>query len=161
MLMRSTSELSEVGKSVSDFKKYLELAGWQAELSQNAVLLIYVCELRLGHQALAKGILEEAAAKCDKTAWPYPVVAYLRDEIKEDELMGKAQGHEQETEARAVVSLHHWHNGRRDNAKGHMDWLQAKGHGSVVSYSLVLRELEKLSPERTMETERYYSHPLH
>lgn len=159
MLMHGNREASEIGLAVSDLKKYLDLAGWQSELSGSAVLIIYVCQLRLGRAAEARATLDEASAKCNRNAWPYPLVSFLRGDTSEEGLFAQASTHETQTEARSLVALHHWHSGRRDIARPHMDWVSKEGHGSVVGYSLVIRELEKLNPQRTLETERFYDRP--
>ena len=147
--------------AIADLKKYLELAGWQADLSQDSVLLLYLGYLRNHQDAQAKAILDEAAVKCDKTKWPYPVIGCLRGEVGEDDLLKQATDTEQQTQARSVVGLHHWFSQHREQATGHFNWLKTNGHGAVVTYSLALRELEKLHEKKTQETERFYDNPIH
>jgi tetratricopeptide (TPR) repeat protein len=147
--------------AISDLKKYLELAGWQADLSQNAVLLLYLGYERTHKDAQARAILDEAAAKCDRTKWPWPVIAYLRGEAAEADLIKQAADVEQQTEARSIAGLHQWFSQKKNEAMGHFNWLKINGHGAIVTYSLALRELEKLNEKKTQETERFYEHPIH
>ncbi len=147
--------------AIADLKKYLELAGWQADLSHDSVLLLYLGHMRNGQDAQAKAILDEADSKCDKTKWSHRLVSFLRGELAEEELLKQAGDTEQQTQARSVVGLHHWFSERRDKATGHFNWLKTNGHGAVVTYSLALRELEKQHEKKTQETERFYDRPIH
>jgi len=147
--------------AIADLRKYLELAGWQADLSQDSVLLLYLGHMRNHQNAQAKAVLDEAATKCDKTKWPYPVIGFLRGEVSEDDLLKQAADTEQQTQARSVAGLHHWYSQHREQATGHFNWLKTNGAGAVVTYSLALRELEKLHEKKTQETERFYDNPIH
>jgi len=68
-------------RAVDDERKALELEGWRGEYSQDAVLWGHFGSRRAGKAEAARRFLDEAAARCDTAAWPYPVIRYLRGEI--------------------------------------------------------------------------------
>jgi len=63
-------------------------------LSQDAVLLRHFSARRARRNDEARIVLDEAAARCDTTAWPYHVVKYLRGEIDESKLLAAATDNE-------------------------------------------------------------------
>ena len=71
-------------------KTVLDLAGWRGNWSLYAVLLGHFAARRDGAAKQAKSYLDDAAVRCDRSAWPYPVVNYLRGEIDEPKLLAAA-----------------------------------------------------------------------
>ncbi len=59
-------------KAGDDERKFLELEGWRGEHSQYAVLWGHFGARRAGKAEAATGFLDDAAARCDTAAWPYP-----------------------------------------------------------------------------------------
>ena len=144
--------------AIDDLKKYLQLAGWQAEFSQNAVLLLYIGYKRINQDTQAQTILDEAANQCDKAQWQYTVIRFFRKEVSEEDLLKQVLTLAQETEARSCISLEHLMCHRTQKAMAHLNWLQSNGDGAVMTYSLALREIEKMHPTKTLNTERFYEH---
>ena len=88
-----------------DARKVLELEGWRGEYSQYAVLWGYFGLRRAGNADAAKRLLDDAAARCDTTAWPYPVIRYLRGELDQTAELAAASDNDEMTVARFYLGL--------------------------------------------------------
>ena len=72
---------------------------------------------RDGQGDRAKTLLDDAAARCDRSAWPYPIVKYLRGEIDEPKLLAAANDNNKMTEARCLLGLEVLEKGKKDAAR--------------------------------------------
>jgi len=91
------------GKAAEHAARYLSLDGWRMlEPSSGspggwyyrsgwAVLVGYFGLRQAGRDAQAKEWLDEAAAKCDRSRWPWPLIAYLRGETEAEAVYRTAQ----------------------------------------------------------------------
>ncbi|MGA7500468.1 MAG: tetratricopeptide repeat protein, partial [Isosphaeraceae bacterium] len=131
-------------KAVDDERKFLELEGWRGEYSQYAVLLGYFGSRRAGKAEAARRFLDEAAAKCDTAAWPYPVIRYLRGEIDQNALLAAATDTDKMTGARCYLGLDLALKGRDDTAIEHYRWVVEHGTPTFVEYTIAAAELERL-----------------
>ena len=91
--------------ALNGLKMVLDLDGWRKDLSLYAVLLGHFAAQRDGQGDRAKTLLEDAATRCDTSAWPYPIVKYLRGEIDEPKLLAAATDKDKMTEVRCYLGL--------------------------------------------------------
>jgi tetratricopeptide (TPR) repeat protein len=160
--------LTGSAKVGEDARKVLELEGWRGEYSQYAVLWGYFGLRRAGNADSAKRLLDDAAARCDTTAWPYPVIRYLRGELDQTAMLAAAsdndkmtvarfylggrsrapaagQGdNDKMTVARFYLGLDLALKGRYEEAREHYRWVKEHGNPSFFQFNHALAELDKL-----------------
>ena len=90
----------------------LDIQGWREDLSMYAVLLGHFGARRDGQQDRARSLLDEAASRCDASAWPYPIIKHLRGELDEAGLLAAAASDGKRAEARCYLGLEALENGR-------------------------------------------------
>src|SRR5271157_1756845 len=136
--------LTGSAKVGEDARKVLELEGWRGEHSQYAVLSGYFGLRRAGNADSAKRFLDDAAARCDTTAWPYPVIRYLRGELDQTALLSAASDNDKMTVARFYLGLDLALKGRYEEAREHYRWVKEHGNPSFFQFNHALAELDKL-----------------
>ena len=136
--------LTGSAKVGDDARKVLELEGWRAEHSQYAVLWGYFGLRRAGNADSAKRLLDDAAARCDTTAWPYPVIRYLRGELDQTAMLAAASDNDKMTVARFYLGLDLALKGRYEEAREHYRWVKEHGNPSLFQFTHALAELDKL-----------------
>jgi tetratricopeptide (TPR) repeat protein len=142
--------------ALADLKQYLEMTNWRGELSLSAVILSYL-GFMVNHQTdAAQQVLTAAASRVDTSQWPYDVIRYLKGEIKADDLLAQAGGDtDRLTDANAYIGINMMlKGGDHKEAVKHMMWAKQQGNGNLVSYSLAVREIEKIQFKKHRETER-------
>ena len=92
----------------------------------------------------ARKVLTDCASKCDVTAWPYPVMRYLRNEIPETTLMDSATDNDKMTEAHAYVGMNLSLLGQSQEALRHFKWVKENGNRDFTEYSLAMSESKYL-----------------
>ena len=127
-----------------DARKVLELEGWRGEYSQYAVLWGYFGLRRAGNADSAKRLLDDAAARCDATTWPYPVIRYLRGELDQTAMLAAASDNDKMTVARFYLGLDLALKGRYEEAREHYRWVKEHGNPSLFQFTHALAELDKL-----------------
>ena len=90
------------------------------------------------------GLAIEASARCDRSAWPYPIVRHLRGELDEAGLLAVAQDDGKRGEARCYLGLTALERGRDDAALEHFRWVKHQGHPRSLQYVLSVAELDRL-----------------
>ena len=131
-----------------DARKVLELEGWRGEYSQYAVLWGYFGLRRAGNADTAKRFLDDAAARCDTTAWPYPVIRYLRGELDQTAMLAAASDNDKMTVARFYLGLDLALKGRYEEAREHYRWVKEHGNPRFFQFSHAWAELDKLAGKR-------------
>ncbi len=131
-------------KAGDDERKCLELEGWRGEYSQYAVLLGYFGSRRAGKAEAARRFLDDAAAKCDTAAWPYPVIRYLRGEIDQNALLAAATDTDKMTVARCYLGLDLAKKGKTAEAREHFLWVKEHGNPGFTEFTIALAELDRL-----------------
>jgi hypothetical protein len=109
------------------------------------VILGHFAALRGGRNDQARSFLDEAAARFDRSAWPYPVVAYLRGESTQDKLLAAATDNEKMTEARCFLGLDAIQRQANDSAIAHFRWVTEHGNPRSIEYGIALAELRRLA----------------
>jgi hypothetical protein len=82
--------------------------------------------------------------RCDTSAWPYPIIRFLRGEVSADALLAMADSTDKMTEARCYVGMDLSQSGRREEALPHFRWVQENGTQDSLEYFLVLSELRRI-----------------
>jgi tetratricopeptide (TPR) repeat protein len=131
-------------RAVDDERKFLQLEGWRGEHSQYAVLRGYFGSRRAGKAEAARRFLDDAAAKCDTAAWPYPVIRYLRGEIDQNALLAAASDTDKMTEARCYLGLDLALKGQATAAREHFLWVKEHGNPGFTEFTVALAELDRL-----------------
>jgi len=129
------------GEAVGGFRKVLDLKGWKGDLSVYAVILGHLAARRAGDDAAARAFLEDSAGKLDASAWPDPVVRFLRGAIDEPALLAAATDDDKRTEARCFLGLDHALKGHADEAQAHFRWVKEHGTPDFIEYTIALAEL--------------------
>lgn len=128
--------------AAADARSFLQIAGWREQSSPFMVLVAHFGYRQSG--AEAREILDEAAARLNTSAWPYPVIAYLRRELTADRLMQTAVTNNDKTEAHAYVGMDLLLTGRVEDAREHFVWVRDYGNKRFVEYTLALAELGRM-----------------
>ena len=108
------------------------------------MILGHFAALRGGRNDQAKSFLDDAAARCDKYVWPYPVVEYLRGESKQAKLLAAATDNDKMTEVRCFLGLDLIQKKEKDSALAHFRWVKEHGNPRSVEYTIALAELDRL-----------------
>ena len=88
--------------------------------------------------------LDEAAAKCDASAWPYPIIKHLRGELDEAGLLAAAVDDGQRAEARCYLGLEAVENGQSDAALEHFRRVKERCDRRFSQYAFSTAELDRL-----------------
>ena len=131
-------------KAVADARATIGLAGWKDDAAIYATLIGVFAARRSNRDAEAKRLLDEASAHCDSSAWPYPVVRFLRGEIDEPALLALGVDDEKRTEIHCFLGVDHALSGRDDRARQHLLWVKEHGSPCYVQYVIGLAELDRL-----------------
>jgi hypothetical protein len=122
----------------------LELEGWQEDLSIYAVILRHFSARRGGKDSEAKSIVDEAVAQCDASAWPFPIIRYLRGELDERALFVAASDSDKTTDVRCFLGVELLVRGKKEAALTHFRWVKEHGDSAVAGYDIALAELDRL-----------------
>jgi lipoprotein NlpI len=125
-------------------RTYLKQKGWSSTNSVYAALFIFQIGRRLGQAGTARDILDQVAAKCDRSKWPYPITSYLRHELSAADLLSQAKDDAQQTEARCHIGLEFTAAGPQAEGLEHLRWVQEKGNKQLIEYTLAATELTRL-----------------
>jgi tetratricopeptide (TPR) repeat protein len=131
-------------KAITDFNEGIRLGGWKGPRSGYTVIVGYFAALRAGRNDQAKALLDDAAARCDKSVWPYPVVEYLRGERNQDKLLAAATDNDKMTEVRCFLGLDLIQKKEKDLAVAHFRWVKEHGNPRSLEYAIALAELDRL-----------------
>lgn len=128
------------GAAVNDALESLGLTGWRAPNSTYVVLLGHF-GYRLQHREQdARDFINECASKCDTTAWPYPIINYLRNELSETTLIELATDKNKMTEARTAIGMNLSMLGRFQEGLVHLNWVVENGTRRLPAYDLATSE---------------------
>jgi tetratricopeptide (TPR) repeat protein len=97
-----------------DFRAVLRLKGWRHEISTTCIVDAYGADLLAGRGNEAREFLEQALARCDRGAWPYPLLRCLHGSLPEADALAAAPGAAERAQARLYVGIQRITDGRRD-----------------------------------------------
>jgi hypothetical protein len=101
------------GPGTSDFRAFLRLKGWHHEVSASCLLYAFAADLLAGRPAEARVFNEQALARVDKGAWPYPLLQCLRGDLPAAAVITAAPGDPERTEARLCLCIQQITDGHR------------------------------------------------
>jgi tetratricopeptide (TPR) repeat protein len=135
-------------EAASDARACLKMVGWRSYPSKYMALLGYF-GFRMARQAEgARQILQEAAKSANTSAWPFPVIRYLKREIDLEQLLILAKNNDERTEAHAYAGLDLLLSGSNDRAVEHFRWVEEYGNREFVEYKLAVAELGRMGDRR-------------
>jgi len=123
---------------------YLILKGWREDYSAYMALVKYFGLRQAERRDEAAKALDEAGDKLDNTAWPYPVIQYLKHRLTLQQLIALADNQDKLTEAHAYTGLELSLNGDRAAALEHLRWVKENGNKAFVEFPLALAEIARL-----------------
>ena len=129
--------------AANDARACLAVSGWHHRTSQYMALLGHYGYRMVGRWEAAKDILEEAARSVDTSAWPFPVIQYLRREISVDQLVARAASADEYTEAHSYVGLDLLLAGHESEAMDHFRWVRENGNQTFFEYHLAVAALNR------------------
>jgi tetratricopeptide (TPR) repeat protein len=128
--------------AAADARRFLQTAGWREQSSPFMALVAHLGARQSG--AEARSILDEAAARLDIAAWPYPVIAYMRRELTAEMLMKIAVTNDNKTEAHTYLGMDLLLRGQAEDARKHFLWVRDYGNKRFIEYALALAELGRM-----------------
>jgi lipoprotein NlpI len=136
--------LGQGGEAAADARAFLAQGGWQESNAPYMVLVGYIGEQQAHHEKEARQLLDEAAGKCNRALWPYPIIGYLQREITADALLAAATDTDKQTEARTYLGLDLSLSGHREEALTQLRWVKDNGNKGFTEYSFATTALQHL-----------------
>ena len=140
--------------AAADAESYLALRGWRDEHSLDVAVIAHFGRLQAHEEEAARKILEEAALQGDKSAWPYQVIEYLRQEISARLLFGAASDRAKEVEARAYIGLNLSLRGDTKGALEHLKWAKEHGDWDSPHFALAASEIQRIRTSSAFSIKR-------
>lgn len=137
--------LGHGSEAADDARTFLGVADWYRDRSPYMVILATLGFQQAGREADAAKTLELAAKRCNTSAWPYPVIRYLRQEITAPELLSQATNNDLLTEAHAYIGMAMAVAGKREEAMKQFKWVKENGNKTFIEYKLALLELVRIT----------------
>jgi tetratricopeptide (TPR) repeat protein len=131
-------------KAITDFNDAIRLEGWKGPRSVYTAILGHFAALRAGRNDQASSFLGEAAARGDRSVWPYPVVEYLRGQSNQAKILAAATDNEKMTEVRCFLGLDLIQKKEKDSALAHFRWVTEHGNPRSIEYGIARAELDRL-----------------
>jgi tetratricopeptide (TPR) repeat protein len=131
-------------EAAADARAFLRVAGWRDEGSQFMALLAHLGYRQAGLDGEARAVLDEAAKRCDRGSWPYPVIRHMLGELSAEELLAAADSNDRKTEAHTYIGMRLLLEGRDAEARGHFAWVKEYGNKRFFEYPLAVAELGRL-----------------
>jgi lipoprotein NlpI len=131
-------------ETASDARAYVKLKGWKDDRAQYMAIFGAFGDRWAQRETEARQLLDEAAANCNTSAWPYPVIRYLRRDLSADDLLAAATDPDKKTEARAYLGLDLVLAGKQDEALTHLHWVKDNGKKGFSEYTFAVNELGRL-----------------
>lgn len=132
-------------ETAADARAYVKLKGWKEDRAQYMAIFGAFGDRWAQRETAARQLLDEAAANCNTSAWPYPVIRYLRRDLSADELLAVATDLDKKTEARAYLGLNLILAGKPDEALTHLHWVKDNGKKNFSEYAFAVHELDRLA----------------
>jgi tetratricopeptide (TPR) repeat protein len=130
--------------AAADAQAFLKISGGKNKHFPYMKLVVYLGNRQAGNHEEADQALEEITARSDSSAWPIPVIQYLRGEMSAQDLLSKADDGDKKTEANAYIGLNLSLSGKSEDAVTYLQWVKENGNRKFVEYSLALSELSRI-----------------
>ena len=140
--------------AAGDAESYLALRGWRAEHSLDMAVIAHFGRLQAHEEEAARKIIEDAALQGDKSAWPYAVIEYLRQEISAGLLWGAASDRVKQVEARAYIGMSLSLRGDPKGALEHLKWVKDHSDWESPSFALAVSEIQRIKTTSAFSPKR-------
>ncbi len=131
-------------EAAADARAYVKLKGWKDDRAQYLAIFGAFGERWAQRETEARQLLDDAAANCNTSAWPYPVIRYLRRDLSVEDLLAAATDPDKKTEARAYLGLDLVLAGKQDEAMTHLQWVKDNGKKDFSEYAFAVNELGRI-----------------
>ncbi len=131
-------------EAAADARAYVKLKGWKDDRAQYLAIFGAFGERAAQRETEARQLLDDAAANCNTSAWPYPVIRYLRRDLSVEDLLAAATDPDKKTEARAYLGLDLVLAGKQDEAMTHLQWVKDNGKKDFSEYAFAVNELGRI-----------------
>ncbi|HUR34729.1 MAG TPA: tetratricopeptide repeat protein [Vicinamibacterales bacterium] len=129
-----------------DAEAYVREAGLGDETSPYASFMGALAYARTNDGEKARVLLRQVKASVAENSWQGVIARFLDAEIAAGDLLGRAEGNGQQTEAHAYIGIKAATEGRRDEALQHLQWVKDNGSRTYVEYAVAVAELKRLRP---------------
>lgn len=147
--------LSSGEPAALDAQTYLRLKGWRDVRSQYMVIAAYLGYRQARRNTDANKILDEAAARCNTSLWPYAIIRHLRRDLTAQDLLGLAGDTSNKVvEAKAYIGINLALSDRRDEALPLLRWVKQNGDQKFTGYRVAVTELQRLEAVVATPTRR-------
>ena len=151
--------LSSGEPAALDAQTYLRLKGWRDVKSQYMVIAAYLGYRQARRNMDANKILDEAAARCNTSLWPYAIIRHLRRDLTAQDLLGLAGDSSSSSstkvaEAQAYIGINLALSDRRDEALPLLRWVKQNGDQKFTGYRVAVTELQRLEAVVATPTRR-------
>ncbi|NOT62599.1 MAG: hypothetical protein HOP19_20530, partial [Acidobacteria bacterium] len=133
--------------AAKDVRAWLELVKWDRDDALFLVLIGYFSHRQIGQAAEAQQLLELAAQRGDKAAWPYPLLRYLQGEIPASSVLELATNNDRLTEVHGWLGKEALLTGKRAAALKYFRWVKENGNKQFIEYTFSLLELARLEKD--------------
>jgi tetratricopeptide (TPR) repeat protein len=140
--------------AAGDAESYLALKGWSAEHSLDVAVIAHFGRLQAHEDEAARKILEDAARQGDKSAWPYAVIEYLRQELSARLLLGAASDRVEQVEARAYIGVNLSLRGDPKGALEHLKWVKEHSDWDSPPFALAVSEIQRIRTSSAFSIKR-------
>jgi tetratricopeptide (TPR) repeat protein len=101
--------------------------------------------IRRDEREEANRLLDAALTPLDDKQWPARVITFVRGHTTAADLLARASGPGELTEAHAYVGVLASIAGKEDEARTHLEWVTGKGLKTYLEYGLAVGELKRLA----------------
>jgi tetratricopeptide (TPR) repeat protein len=130
--------------AATDAETYLSLKGWRAEQSVRMAVVAYFGHSQAHQDTEAARILDEAVRQCDRSAWPYPVIEYLRSDISARRLYSLATDDAAKSEARTYIGVRLSMAGAHKAALYNLRWAKEHTRFGSLSRPIARSEIDRI-----------------
>lgn len=130
--------------ATADALMYCHQKGWTGAHSDYMALLAIMGYLKQKQNEEAANLAGQALQELNSKEWPFPVFRYLKGQLTETELLKKASGKGELTEAQAYIGLKFLYNNQSEQALPYLNWVGTQGEENYLEHLICLVELQRL-----------------
>jgi tetratricopeptide (TPR) repeat protein len=138
-LLRGSNE-----DAIVDSRNYLNRGDWKSQRAIFAALIGHFAARRAGKNDEARTFLADIQARGDTTAWPFPVVSFLRGELAQRGLLDALTNVDHVADVRCFLGLDLTLKGNDDAALTHYRWIKEHGTSGFLAHRIATGELNRL-----------------
>lgn len=124
------------GEAVSGMKDFLERAEWKGDRAVFATIIGHFAAIRSGKPDPARKFLDDFKAKGDMTAWPAPLVRYLRGEIDEKALLAASTDQGKLAASHGCLAIDFLLKEKFVESARHFSWTREHGNAGRLEFHI-------------------------